>query len=489
MRAARQAREDESLRPPAVLALLAVAGPLALLLLELFPLPHPEVHRGVAILIAVLSLGTAAGLLARWHRQGVRRPQVTRPPGAGEEVQVAAGVQRDVAEERRREEALRAAQAQIELLTSRTPAGIFQCDAAERLVYLNEMLCALTGLPPERLLAGGWLAAVLPADRRRVVASWRAAMEADEPFRGEFRIGVDGTPAWVHAVAMPLRDDEGRRTGVVGVMTDVTEARRLKEQLGKAERMASLGTLAAGMAHEVNNPLAAVRSGLAFAAREVAGRAELRDTAEALADAAAGAERVARIVRELQAFAEARDQAGSLEVGAVAREAWEALPAPLRERGRFQVEAHAAPRATASRSQLRRVLGHLLQNAIQSLPAPGAGSVAVRVRAAGEGRIAVEVVDDGSGIPAELLPRVFDPFYTTREVGQGTGLGLAVCHALVQVMGGEIELSSERGRGTTARLLLPSAAEPTSASTPAPARPTLPGAPARPPPPSEWLRP
>lgn len=379
---------------------------------------------------------------------------VSRVAGLDDQPLAYIGVHRDMTEERKHEEVIRAAQAQIELLTSRAPAAIFQYDQAEKLVFLNEMLCVMTGLPPERLLAGGWLQAVHPADQRRVVGAWRGAMESGAIFRAEFRIGVDGAPTWVHATAMQIHDDEGRPTGIVGVMTDVGEARRLKEQLGKAERMASLGTLAAGMSHEINNPLAAVRSGLAFAAEEIRGKAGLCDASEALADAQTAAERVARIVRELQAFAEARDRNDTLDAGAVAEEAFAALPARLRERGRFQLEAFAAPPVVASRQQLARVLGHLLRNACQALPAGGDGAVRVRVRAAADGKTAVEVVDNGPGIPAELLGKVFDPFFTTREVGAGLGLGLAVSHALVHAMGGELELESEPGRGTVARVVL-----------------------------------
>jgi len=286
-------------------------------------------------------------------------------------------------------------------------------------------------------------------------------MSGGAVFRAEFRIGLAGEPSWVHATAMSIRDDEGKPTGVVGVMTDVSESRRLKEQLGKAERMASLGTLAAGMAHEVNNPLACVTASLAFAAGEVAGKEELREVGEALADAQHAAQRVACIIRELHAFAETREEAGRVDLGEAAQGALRLLPETLRRSAAAEVAAPGAPAAQVSRQQLERVLAKLLENAFQAIPEEraGRGKVRLTARAGPAGRVALEVEDDGRGIPAEQLARIFDPFYTTRQVGQGTGLGLAVCHALVGAMGGELEVESEVGRGTRFRLHLP-AAEP-----------------------------
>jgi len=419
--------------------------------------------------------GDTAELMARVRREGrvqidARRRRkdgswievrllVSRVLGERGEDEAFVGVHRDITEERKHEEAMRAAQAQIDLLTSRAPAGIFQYDVTEKLVFLNEMLCVMTGLPPERLLGDGWLPAVHPADQRRVVAAWRGAMAQNAVFRAEFRIGLGGEPTWVHATAMQVHDDEGRSTGVVGVMTDVGETRRLKEQLGKAERIASLGTLATGMAHEVNNPLACVTSSLAYAAEEVAGKKELREVSEALADAQHAAHRVASIIRELHAFSETREEVGRVDLAEAAQGALQLLPEALRRSAVAQVVAPGAPAAQVSRQQLQRVLTKLLENAFQAIPEDraGRGQVRVSARSAAEGRVELDVEDDGRGIPAEQMARIFDPFFTTRQVGQGTGLGLAVCHALVGAMGGEIEVESEVGRGTRFRLLLPAA--------------------------------
>ncbi len=369
------------------------------------------------------------------------------------------GVQRDVTERRLREEEIRAAHAQIELLTSRAPAGIIQTDARGKLVFLNEMICVLSGLPPERLMGSGWLDAVHPEDRGRVAAEWKASWAEGGAFRSEFRFGTGDDVAWVFATAMTLHDDKGDRAGMVGVVTDVTEARRMQERLSKAERLGSLGTLASGMAHEINNPLSCVMSSLSFASEELAARPELREEADALAEAGDAAKRVARIVGELQAFSEARNEVERLDLREAVKEALALVPEAEQKRARVVLDLGEVPPVEGSMRQAQRVLYHLLRNAFQAVPdeRAGEGEVRAATRIAPDGRAVVEIGDDGRGIPAEHLHRIFDPFFTTRRVGEGTGLGLSVCHGLVSAMDGEMEVESAEGSGTTFRVLLPAA--------------------------------
>ncbi len=374
------------------------------------------------------------------------------------------GVHRDITSRRRDEAAMRAAKAEIELLTSRAPAGLFQLDAQGNLVFLNEMLCITTGLPPDRLAGDGeaWIDAVHPDDRARVAAAWREAWCEGRAFRAEFRFGAGEDVTWVLATTMVLHDADGARAGAVGVVTDVTEARRVQERLSQAERLASVGTLASGMAHEINNPLACVLSSLTFAADEVAARPELRDAADALAEAQEAAGRMARILRELQAFAASREERERLDLRGAVQEALALIPEALSRRARVALDIGPVPAVEASRQQVQRVLQHLLANAFQAVPDERAGQGEVRAvtRTAPDGRAVVEIRDDGRGIPAEHLRRIFDPFFTTREVGEGTGLGLAVCHGLVSAMAGELEVESAEGKGTTFRVLLPVACAP-----------------------------
>jgi len=223
--------------------------------------------------------------------------------------------------------------------------------------------------------------------------------------------------------------------------------------------MASLGTLASGMAHEVNNPLATVLANVSFAAEQLAGRPDLADAAAALDEARQACDRVARIVRELLAFSETRDESQRLDLCEAAREALERVPAELRKRGRTELALDPAPRVLASPSQVERVLLHLLTNAFQSIPEAraGAGMVRLSTGAGTDGRARVEIRDDGVGIPPDHLAHIFDPFFSTRGVGEGTGLGLAVCHGLVSALSGELEVESTPGKGSLFRVVLPPA--------------------------------
>ncbi len=372
-----------------------------------------------------------------------------------------AGVHRDATEVRRDEAAMRAAKAEVELFMSRAPAGLFRLDAQGKLVFLNEMLCVMTGLPPERIAAGGpgWMDAVHPEDRARVSAAWDEAWRHGRTFRTEFRFGTEDEVTWVLATAMALLDAEGGHAGVVGVVTDVTGARRMQERLSQAERLASIGTLASGMAHEINNPLACVLSSLAFASEQTAARPDLREVGDALAEAREAAERVARIVRELQAFSGARGERERLDLRGAVKEALALVPEAMRRRARVALDLDPVPVVEACPQAVPRVLYHLLANAFQAVPEERAGQGEVRAATstAADGSAVVEIRDDGRGIPAEHLRHVFDPFFTTSESGKGAGLGLAVCYGLVSAMAGELEVESAGGKGTVFRLRLPPA--------------------------------
>jgi len=248
----------------------------------------------------------------------------------------------------------------------------------------------------------------------------------------------------------------------------------LEMRLARSERLASIGTLAAGMAHEINNPLAVV-VGVAYSLRRAmhgadevladvpgaeAARAELREAAEGLRALDEAAERIRRVVQDMRRFVRPdRAERQVLELPEVLDAAARMAAAHLRQSARLQRHYGATPSVEANEGQLVQVFTNLLVNAAQAIGEgdPSAHRVELTTFTDERGRAVVEVRDDGPGISKQDLPRVFDPFFTTKPVGAGMGLGLAVCHGIVTSLGGEIAVESEAGRGATFRVALPPA--------------------------------
>jgi len=275
---------------------------------------------------------------------------------------------------------------------------------------------------------------------------------------GEQRIIADS--------AAPILDEAGKLLGVVVVFRDVSEARRLQRRLEFAERLASLGTLAAGVAHEMNNPLSFVVANLDFALRELRQaeippdkNAWITEVVRALGEAQEGAERVTNIIAELRAFARPNTVPfGRVDVNRVLNAAIDMVAAEVRVRARLTTQLHTVPTVLANETRLGQVFMNLLVNASQAIAATGKyGNIVVRTSTTDSGQIVIEVRDDGCGMSSDVLKRIFDPFFTTKEPGRGTGLGLAVCHGVVTSLGGDIEVRSRVEEGTTFFVTLPPA--------------------------------
>ena len=262
-----------------------------------------------------------------------------------------------------------------------------------------------------------------------------------------------------------------------------TERKKMQEQLLISERMASMGLLAAGVAHELNNPLACVTANLELAARDIVElterhglAAEYRELCEMLDDAHEGAERLRTIVRDLKIFSRPEEELiGPVDVVAVMesmlRMAWN----EIRHRARLvKVFDPATPMVDASEARLGQVFLNLVVNAAQAIPEGHAHehTITVSTATAADGRVVIEIADTGTGMSPEVLEQLFRRFFTTKPLGIGTGLGLSICHRIVTGFGGTIDVTSEVGRGTTFRIALPPARRvaPVEAPAVAPAR-------------------
>jgi PAS domain S-box-containing protein len=288
---------------------------------------------------------------------------------------------------------------------------------------------------------------------------------------GTVIVRKDGSEVAIADSCTPIRMSDGTLSGAVLVFRDLTEERaaatieaKYQQQLIVSDRMASIGTLAAGVAHEINNPLTYVTANVDLALGELQALAggstpeRLQHVAALLADVREGASRIAKIVRGLKTYSRVEEER---------RVVFDLLPVlelsidmafnEIRHRGRVVKAYGKLPLVDGDDARLGQVFINLLVNAAQSLPTTHMEANEIRIVTSTDerGRAIVEVRDTGVGIPAAILSRVFDPFFTTKPIGVGTGLGLAICHNIVAGMGGELSVESEVGRGTTFRVALP----------------------------------
>ncbi|MDP1822220.1 MAG: response regulator [Archangium sp.] len=295
--------------------------------------------------------------------------------------------------------------------------------------------------------------------------------------RGESVDGLElfvhpgGAPegVWLSANGRPWRDEQGRTRGGVAVFRDVTLEKSTQSQLMVSDRMASVGLLAAGVAHEINNPLSALLANLEMIRADLEPGATRPVSRDMVADAIEAAERVRLIVRDLRIFSR-QDQveAGTVVINQVLDSCLRMAHNELRHRARVVKDYGPALSVAGTEARLGQVFLNLLVNAAQAIPEGNtpAHTVKVSTRQVGA-RLAVEVSDTGAGMPPETLRHLFTPFFTTKAPGEGTGLGLSICKRIVTAYGGELEVESEVGRGTTFRVWLPVAAPAPKASAPA----------------------
>jgi signal transduction histidine kinase len=267
--------------------------------------------------------------------------------------------------------------------------------------------------------------------------------------------------------------DPGRFEARLGVVERAIERRarrretlELQSRLMLADRMVSVGTLAAGAAHEINNPLTYVIANLEYAARLIAAppSADINAAAEARArlrgalhHAREGAERVRQIVKNLRTFSRGdEDHRAPVIVEDIIESSIDMAWNEIRHRARLVREFSPVSAVIANEARLGQVFLNLLINAAQAIPEGRAAEHRIRVvTREADDRVIVEISDTGVGMPAEVSGRVFDPFFTTKAIGDGVGLGLSICHGIVTTLGGAIEVASAPGQGSTFRVLLP----------------------------------
>ena len=338
-----------------------------------------------------------------------------------------------------------------------------------RIVYVNPSLLALLGYKDSSELLGRAYLDLMHESyfelaRGRIAEAVQSGNPAPPAELGLVKIG--GQIVTMEEVAIPLELDGS--PAVAAVLRDVSERKRLEQQLMLADRMVSVGTLAAGIAHEINNPLAYVLRNIQFIGEELdylkgtIPSDKLSTMRGLLDEAGQGADRVRVIVRDLKGFSRAQDEGDtttdlhSVLDGSISM-AWN----EIRHRARLMREYSSVPPVVGNEAKLGQVVLNLLVNAAQALPVGKATEHKITVRTSVvDKHVLVEVEDTGCGIPQDVLPRIFDPFFTTKPVGVGMGLGLSICHSIVSATGGELSVHSEVDKGTCFTIKLPVATVP-----------------------------
>lgn len=367
--------------------------------------------------------------------------------------------------------------------------GIALIDLSGRLIEANETALSIFGYTREDIDAGTVFLSSLISHEQRLATHCEAPHERrlkDKhwPFEKRF-IRKDGRRVTVLVVSIFVQ--ETTREYWCAYIIDITHIRNTEAELRRADQLASLGTLAAGVAHEVNNQLAYILTGVDLVDEELeslqsGARINGLKVRSQLGQITEGITRVQNIVSGLMSRSRnhKQDEQSATDVERALESAVKIAWNEIRHRARFHKRYAKIPFVKGSEAQLTQVFLNLLINATQAIPegARAQNEICISTECDPQGRVAIEVSDTGEGISPENLGRIFDPFFTTKPVNVGTGLGLSVCQGIIADLGGEIQIESEVGVGTTFRVLLlaaesapmPSGSRVSEATSPSPSR-------------------
>lgn len=428
-----------------------------------------------ALVAPLLHRGRALGALVMLSHDAAldQEDRITFAQGVAGQIAQALALARAFTQQQASE---RKAQHQAEVLTSVLGSigdGVVVWDRDLGFTIWNRAAEAILGRGPTALPPEQWAAhyglylpdkvTPFPVDRMPMTRS----LGGESIDRVEMFVRWDDTDSkgrWLSASSRPIFDGDGHVQAAVTVLRDTTAEKAAQAQLMVSDRMASVGMLAAGVAHEINNPLAAVIANLDLAVRDcsdvieqLGGNTQLEDLSEEIGDAVRAAERVRLIVRDLKLFSRAEDEAReAIDVRRVLDSSLRMAWTEIRHRARLVKNYQDVPPVVANESRLGQVFLNLIVNAAQAIAEGRADQNEIRLTTRANGdRVEIDVTDTGPGIPPQVMAHLFTPFFTTKPIGVGTGLGLSICQRLISSVGGEITVDTELGRGTTFRVSLP----------------------------------
>ncbi|MBA3464115.1 MAG: response regulator [Deltaproteobacteria bacterium] len=380
---------------------------------------------------------------------------------------------------------LAAAEHRYRTLVERIPDVIWTSDADGIISFVTPNCERVLGLTPEEMMRQSFeerTAAIHPADRQSIRDAYRAYAAGGTPYDIEYRRRhTNGNWLWLRVRAIGRYERNGQ-LWIEGIISDITERKRLEDTLRQSQKMESLGKLTGGIAHDFNNILAVILSNSQFLCEDLDKDDPRRKDAAEIGDAA---ERAAKLTRQLLAFSRHQVLEPRVVVlDAVLSNIETMLGRLIGENIEFAVVRGAGVgNVRVDVGQLEQVLVNLVVNARDAMPGGGRLTIETSTVVLDDERrkreqgvppgtyTMLSVTDTGCGMDAETRSRVFEPFFTTKELGRGTGLGLSTCYGIVAQSGGHIGVTSELGQGTTFEILLPRVDEaPFTVSPPRPAR-------------------
>ena len=351
----------------------------------------------------------------------------------------------------------------LRLAIDTIPALVWSARADGSVDFVNQRWEEYTGLSLEEGLGWKWGETVHPDDIERFVREWRTTVASGEPMRTEVRVrGADGEYRWFLVRNVPLRDENGNIVKWYGSSTDIEDRKRaeqLQADLAHINRVTTMGELAASLAHEIKQPIAATVTNasacLRWLNRDQPDLDEIREAANRIVE---DGKRAGDIIDRLRSlYKNSPPQRELVEVNEIVHEMVTLLRG---EANRYRVSirtdlAADLPRIAADRVQLQQVLMNLMLNGIEAMKETG-GVLTVKSQLDQDGRLTISVHDTGVGLPAEKADQIFSAFFTTKP--QGSGMGLAISRSIVESHGGRLWAVTNSGRGATFHFTLPTAA-------------------------------
>jgi PAS domain S-box-containing protein len=337
--------------------------------------------------------------------------------------------------------------------------GVLLADREGRVLESNAALQETLGYSADELATLGIADLNRPADRTRALASLRrlADGETDAYSDDRWYVRKDGREVPMAVRASAVRDERGRFRFLIAIVEDVTEARRTQARLVAAERLAAVGSVAAGLCHHINNPLCCVQSNVSYALDVLSDPIpDLEDVRRSLEDAGASARRVGDLMRDLGSFSGGfGDGEGSADVREVVDAAVTASREHVEPRARVVVDLPPLPHVPGPNSRLSRAFGSLLRRAAEAMPVGDAARHEIRVTGYCDGplRLAIEIRDDGPALPSEEALHLCEPFFGPARGGGGAGLAAVL--GIVRAVGGDVRAESDPAFGNVVRVLLP----------------------------------